>query len=131
LARAFNRARVRHPFYLTGWVFLPDPAAPGHRICAPVYPVTISLAMKSVKESGVAQSLAFQRLCGSSFQQRRPRAFRGLRLFSWEHGKSRRPAKDAALRYPLAPPARSNSAASSKRPASAPSNATRSTAPAS
>jgi len=32
---------------------------------------------------------------------RRPRAFRGLRLFWWEHGKSRRPAKDAGLRYPL------------------------------
>jgi hypothetical protein len=24
-----------------------------------------------------------------------------LRLFWWEHGKSRRPAKDAGLRYPL------------------------------
>jgi REP element-mobilizing transposase RayT len=24
LARAFNRARALHPFYLTAWVFLPD-----------------------------------------------------------------------------------------------------------
>jgi hypothetical protein len=46
LARAFNRARALHPFYLTAWVFLPDPAAAGHCICAPVSPVTISLAMK-------------------------------------------------------------------------------------
>src|SRR5208337_5212201 len=43
LARAFNRARALHPFYLTAWVFLPDH---WHSICAPVYPVTISLAMK-------------------------------------------------------------------------------------
>jgi hypothetical protein len=46
LARAFNRARALHPFYLTAWVFLPDPSADGHRIWAPLYPVTISLAMK-------------------------------------------------------------------------------------
>jgi hypothetical protein len=32
-ARAFNRARALHPFYLTAWVFLPDPAAAGHCIC--------------------------------------------------------------------------------------------------
>jgi REP element-mobilizing transposase RayT len=43
LARAFNRARALHPFCLTAWVFLPDH---WHGICAPVYPVTISLAMK-------------------------------------------------------------------------------------
>jgi REP element-mobilizing transposase RayT len=48
LARALNRARALHPFYLTAWVFLPDPAAAGHRIGAPVYPVTISLAMERV-----------------------------------------------------------------------------------
>ena len=54
LARAFNRARALHPFYLTAWVFLPDPSADGHCICAPVYPVTISLAMKSVKQSSMS-----------------------------------------------------------------------------
>jgi putative transposase len=53
LARAFNRARALHPFYLTAWVFLPDPAAAGHWICAPQYPVTISLAMKSLKQSSM------------------------------------------------------------------------------
>ena len=54
LARAFNRARALHPFYLTTWVFLPDPSADGHCICAPVDPVTISLAMKSVKQSSTS-----------------------------------------------------------------------------
>jgi putative transposase len=54
LARAFNRARALHPFYLTAWVFLPDPAAAGHCICAPRYPVTISLGMKSVKQSSMS-----------------------------------------------------------------------------
>jgi putative transposase len=54
LARAFNRARALHPFHLTAWVFLPDPAAAGHCICAPVHPVTISLAMKSVKQSSMS-----------------------------------------------------------------------------
>jgi putative transposase len=51
LARAFNRARALHPFYLTAWVFLPDH---WHCICAPLYPVTISLAMKSVKQSSMS-----------------------------------------------------------------------------
>ena len=41
-------------FYLTAWVFLPDPSADGHCICAPVYPVAISLAMKSVKQSSMS-----------------------------------------------------------------------------
>jgi REP element-mobilizing transposase RayT len=50
LARAFNRAWALHPFDLTAWVFLPDH---WHCIGAPVYPVTISLAMKSVKQSSM------------------------------------------------------------------------------
>jgi len=44
-ARAFNRARALHPFRLTACAFLPDH---WHCIGAPVYPVTISLAMKRV-----------------------------------------------------------------------------------
>ncbi len=48
LARALNRARILHRVYLTAGVFLPDP---WHVICAPTYPVTISLVMKSVKQS--------------------------------------------------------------------------------
>jgi len=50
LARAFNRARALHPFYLTAWVFLPDH---WHSICAPVRPTTISLAMKPVARTAV------------------------------------------------------------------------------
>ena len=48
LARAFNRARALHPFYLTAWVFLPDH---WHCIVAPRYPATISQVMKSLKQS--------------------------------------------------------------------------------
>jgi REP element-mobilizing transposase RayT len=46
LARAFNRARALHDFYLTAWVFLPNH---WHSICAPLHPASISLAIKSVK----------------------------------------------------------------------------------
>jgi putative transposase len=48
LALAINRARVAHPFFLTAWVFLPNH---WHAICAPAYPITISLVMKSIKTS--------------------------------------------------------------------------------
>ena len=48
LALAFNRARGRHPFFLSAWVFLPDH---WHAICAPAYPVTISVLIKSIKTS--------------------------------------------------------------------------------
>ncbi|HEV2349976.1 MAG TPA: hypothetical protein VG028_09055 [Terriglobia bacterium] len=50
LARAFNRARARHNFYLTACVFLPHPWP---AICEPVCPVTIPLAMKSVQPSSM------------------------------------------------------------------------------
>jgi putative transposase len=74
LAQAFNRARALHPFYLTAWVFLPDH---WHCICAPVYPVTISLAMKSVKQSSM--SAVNQRL-GTEGELWQPRFFdRALR----------------------------------------------------
>jgi len=45
------RARAIHPFFPTAWVFLPDPAAAGHTIFAPQYPLTISEVMKSIKNS--------------------------------------------------------------------------------
>ena len=48
MAVALNRARRQPPFYLTAWEFLPDH---WHAICAPVYPRTISLVMKSLKNS--------------------------------------------------------------------------------
>ena len=50
MALAFNRVRVMHPFYLSAWVFLPDH---WHVICAPVYPLSISLLVKSVKTSSM------------------------------------------------------------------------------
>ena len=74
LARAFNRARALHPFHLTAWVFLPDHR---HCICAPVYPVTISLAMKSVKQSSMS---AVNQRRGADGELRQPRFFdRALR----------------------------------------------------
>ncbi|MDE3178769.1 MAG: transposase [Acidobacteriota bacterium] len=48
LALAFRRARRLHPFFVTAWVFLPDH---WHAICAPVHPLTISLVVKSIKNS--------------------------------------------------------------------------------
>lgn len=53
LARAFNRTRALHRFYLTAWVFLPDHSATGHCIVAPQYPETISQVIKSVKQSSM------------------------------------------------------------------------------
>jgi putative transposase len=74
LARAFNRARGLHPFYLTAWVFLPDH---WHCICAPVYPITISLAMKSVKQSSMS---AVNQRWGAEGELWQPRFFdRALR----------------------------------------------------
>jgi putative transposase len=50
LALGFRRARVLHPFFMTAWVFLPDH---WHAICAPVYPLTISVVVKSIKTSSM------------------------------------------------------------------------------
>jgi len=50
LRLAFNRARHMHPYFLTAWVFLPDH---WHAICAPRYPLTISVAIKSIKMSSM------------------------------------------------------------------------------
>ena len=50
LALAFNRARGMHPFSLTAWVFLADH---WHAICAPAYPLTISVVIKSIKTSSM------------------------------------------------------------------------------
>ena len=74
LARAFNRARALLPFYLTAWVFLPDH---WHCICGPIYPVTISLAMKSVKQSSLS---AVNKRRGTEGELWQPRFFdRALR----------------------------------------------------
>jgi len=84
LARAFNRARALHPFYLTAWVFLPDH---WHSICAPVRPTTISLAMKPVARTAVfavrgssIEKAADHRSGGPRYQLWQPRFFdRALR----------------------------------------------------
>ena len=67
LARAFNRARASLSFYLTAWVFLLDH---WHAICEPVYPVTISLAMKSVKQSSVSAMNLRRSASGEVWQPR-------------------------------------------------------------
>jgi hypothetical protein len=77
LARAFNRARALHPFYLTAWVFLPDPSADGHCIAAPRYPATISQVIKCVKQSWMT---GINRLRGREGELLQPRFFdRALR----------------------------------------------------
>lgn len=50
LARAFNRVRALHPFYLTAWFFLPDH---WHCIVTPRYPEAISGVMKCLKQSSM------------------------------------------------------------------------------
>ena len=67
LARAFNRARALRPFYLTAGVFLPDH---GHGVFAPLYPVTISLAMKSLKQSSTRALNPFRGAEGELWQPR-------------------------------------------------------------
>jgi len=74
LALAHNRSRAMHRFYLTAWVFLPDH---WHLICAPVYPATISLVMKSIKTSSM---ILINRRRGESGELWQPRFFdRALR----------------------------------------------------
>ncbi len=77
LAGSFNRARELHPFCLTAWVFLPDH---WHTICSPQHPVTISLVMKSVKQSSTA---AINERRGAEGRLWQPRFFdRALRTVS-------------------------------------------------
>jgi len=67
LARAFNRTRVLHPFYLTAWVFLPDH---GHSIAGPRFPETISGVMKCVKQSSMSGINKRRRTKGELWQPR-------------------------------------------------------------
>jgi len=74
LAIAMARMRQKGRFLLTAWVFLPDH---WHCICAPVYPTTISLAIKSVKQSSIS---AINRGRGAEGEFWQPRFFdRALR----------------------------------------------------
>jgi hypothetical protein len=77
LALASNRARRMHPYLLTAWVFLPDPAAAGHATCATHYPLTISMAIKPIKMSSM---ISINRWLGESDRLWQARLFdRGLR----------------------------------------------------
>jgi len=49
LAGVVRERREKHHFLLTAWVFLPDPAAAGHAIIFPRFPVTISRVMDQGK----------------------------------------------------------------------------------
>jgi putative transposase len=83
LARALNRARALHPFYLTAWVFLPDPSADGHCIAAPRYPATISQVIQCVKQSSMT---GINRLRGTEGELWQPRFFdRALRTAKEYH----------------------------------------------
>jgi putative transposase len=53
LAISLARMRQKHGFLLTAWVFLPDPAAAGHAIICPPYPLTISRVFQAVKVSSM------------------------------------------------------------------------------
>jgi hypothetical protein len=82
LTRAFNRARALHPFYPTAWVFLPDPSADGHCICAPVHPTTLALAMTPVARTAVfavrgssIEKSADHRSAGPRYRVWQPRFF--------------------------------------------------------
>ena len=70
LALAIRRAQAVHPFFLTAWVFLSDPAAAGHAICAPQYPLTISEVMKSIKNSSTKLTSRGRGPCGEPWQGR-------------------------------------------------------------
>ena len=67
LARAFNRVRRLHPFLLTAWVFLPDH---WHAICSPRHPATISLLVKSVKQSSTTAINRRRKASGPLWQPR-------------------------------------------------------------
>jgi REP element-mobilizing transposase RayT len=82
LERAFNRARALHDFYLTAWVFLPDH---WHAICAPLYPASISLAIKSVKQSSMSAINRGREADGELWQPRFfDRALRTVQEYSEE-----------------------------------------------
>ena len=80
LALACRRARLLHPFFLTAWVFLPDH---WHAICAPVYPLSISEVMKSVKTSSTILMNRQRRESGELWQGRFfDRALRTVREYN-------------------------------------------------
>jgi hypothetical protein len=56
LAIALARMRQKQRIALTAWVFLPDPAAAGHALICPQYPLLISVGPNGVRPWGERRS---------------------------------------------------------------------------
>ena len=67
LASSFTRMRKKPGFLLRAWVFLPDH---WHAIIHPRYPLTISIALKSVKTSSMIGINVRRREAGELWQER-------------------------------------------------------------
>jgi len=70
LARVARERREKCHFLLTAWVFLPDPAAAGHAIIFPPYPLTISRVMESIKVGSTHRINSGRRESGLLWQPR-------------------------------------------------------------
>ncbi len=70
LARVVRERRGKHDFLLTAWVFLPDPAAAGHAILFPRFPLTISWVMESIKAGSTLRISAGRKQSGLLWQPR-------------------------------------------------------------
>ena len=82
LAQAIHGCREKHGFLLTAWVFLPDH---GHAIICPASPLTISMAMESIKDGATKRINHSRREAGVLFP---PRFFdRALRTVGEYHEK--------------------------------------------
>ena len=67
LALAINRARAKHPFFLTAWVFLSNH---WHVICCLDYPLTIAEVLKSIKNSSTTLLNDGRGTTGAVWQER-------------------------------------------------------------
>ena len=70
LARVLRERREKHHFLLTAWVFLPDPAAAGHAILFPRFPLSISRVMESIKVGSTLRINAGRKESGLLWQPR-------------------------------------------------------------
>lgn len=100
LALALNGARVMHPFFLTAWVFPPDH---WHAIGATVYPLTVSLVMKSVKTSSIILMNRRRAESGELWEARFPSLGSGQ---AFDRGPARREEYNGKVEYIHLNPAR-------------------------
>jgi len=70
LARVLRERREKYHFFLTAWVFLPDPAAAGHAILFPCFPVTVSRVMESIKVGSTLRINGGRKECSLLWQPR-------------------------------------------------------------